>query len=212
MLLEYAYYDTSSSDVEIQNNLTSALAHKPSSISILPPYIKLAKSLINNNDTKISTAIDYPLGTMDIKSRICQLNFCISNKVDIIEAVCPTQLLCNRKYDKFRDDIKQLHTLCLESNTELRYILEYRKYSYELLYKIAQILYDLNITTIYPSTGHSLDDIYDNLTASALINKKVPNINIICNGNLWNPDQIKIIKNSQIYGLRVNSLNSLNLI
>lgn len=212
MILEYAYYDTASSDLEIEKNLTVASRYKPTSISVLPPYIKLAKSLVPD-DILISSPIDYPFGIMDIKSRISHINFCISNKVQIIEAVCPAQLLCNRKYDKFREDIKQLSAICAASNIELRYILEYRQYSYELLYKIAQILSEeFNIKTVYPSTGNFLDDIHDNIIASALINKKVSNINIICNGNLWNANQIKMIKNNQLYGLRVNSINALDLI
>ena len=211
MLLEYSYYDTASNDIEIQKNLTEALKHNIQTISVLPPYARLIKSIVADA-VKISCPIDYPMGLLDIKSRLSVVDFCLKNNVDIIEAVCPAQLLCNRKYEKFRDDIKQLTSLCSVSNVELRYVLEYRQYSYELLYKVAQILYDFNIKTIYPSTGYSLDDIGDNIIASALINKKVPNINIICNGNLWNSNHLKMIKNNQLYGLRINSLNGLQLI
>jgi deoxyribose-phosphate aldolase len=211
MLLEYSYYDTASNDTEIQKNLTEALKQNIQTISVLPPYARLVKSMVADT-IKVSCPIDYPMGLLDIKSRLSVVDFCLKNNVDIIEAVCPAQLLCNRKYEKFRDDIKQLTNLCAVSNVELRYVLEYRQYSYELLYKIAQILYDFNVKTIYPSTGYSLDDIGDNIIASALINKKVPNINIICNGNLWNSNHLKMIKNNQLYGLRINSLNGLQLI
>jgi deoxyribose-phosphate aldolase len=118
---------------------------------------------------------------------------------------------CNRKYEKFRDDIKYNKEICEKYSVELRYILEYRVFTYELLYKVAQILIDHNINTIYPSTGYALDDINDNILASALINKKVP-INIICNGNIWNISQIQNIKKANLYGLKVNSLNGLELI
>jgi len=211
MLIEYTYYDIASNDTEIQQNLTEALKHPIQTISVLPPYAKLAKSLAKV-PVKVSCPIDYPMGVLDIKSRLSVVDFCLKNNVDIIEAVCPAQFLCNRKYDKFRDDIKQISNLCEPVNVEVRYILEYRQYSYELLYKIAQILYDFNIKTVYPSTGYSLDDISDNIIASALINKKVPNINIVCNGNLWNATQLKLVQNNKLYGLRVNSLNGLNLI
>jgi deoxyribose-phosphate aldolase len=211
MLLEYSYYDIASNDTEIQKNLTEALKHKIQTISVLPPYSRLIKSMVSNT-MKVSCPIDYPLGVLDIKSRLSVIDFCLKNNVDIIEAVCPAQLLCNRKYDKFRDDIKQLTNLCSSVNVELRYVLEYRQYSYELLYKVAQILYDFNVQVIYPSTGYSLDDISDNIIASALINKKVPNINIICNSNFWNNNHLKMIKNNQLYGLRINSLNGLQLI
>jgi hypothetical protein len=81
-----------------------------------------------------------------------------------------------------------------------------------LLYKIAQILVGYGIDTAYPSTGYLLDDINDNILASVLINKKVTNINMICNGNLWNNNHISLVQKANLYGLRVNSLNALELI
>ena len=111
---------------------------------------------------------------------------------------------CNRKYDKFREDIKNNLEICTKNNIELRYILEYRVFTYELLYKVSQILMDFGINTIYPSTGYLLDDINDNILASALINKKVP-INIICNGNIWNISQINNV--SKNFKLDYDNIN-----
>lgn len=211
MIIDYAYHDTASSDIEIQNAITEAIKYQPASISVLPPYIRIAKSLLPSS-IKLSCPIDYPLGILDTKSRLSTIEFCLRNGADIIEPTCQAQYLCNRKYDKFRDDIKQILDICGKDGVEVRYILEYRQYSYELLYKIAQILYDFNIRTIYPSTGYSLDEINDNIIAAALINKKVSDINIICTGNIWNKSQVKLVKNSQLYGLRVNSINALQLL
>ena len=90
-------------------------------------------------------------------------------------------------------------------------MLEYRVFTYELLYKVSQIMMDFGIEVMYPSTGHSLDDINDNILASALINKKVP-INIICNGNVWNIGQINNINKTNLYGIKVNSINALQLL
>ena len=143
---------------------------------------------------------------------IVLIGLAIRNGAKIIELVSPVHLLCNRKYDKFRDDIKINQDLCLEHSVELRYIVEYRLYSYELLYKVSQILLDMGISTIYPSTGFMLDDISDNILASALINKKIPNIHIICNGNFWNNQHAELIKRAKLYGLKVNSLNALDII
>jgi hypothetical protein len=69
----------------------------------------------------------------------------------------------------------------------------------------------LGVKTIYPSTGYRLDDISDNILASALINKKVP-INIICNGNIWNIGQVSSLNKGHLYGIKVNSVNALNLL
>lgn len=209
MNIEYACYDIAANETEITNTITGAIKLKPSVVSVFPQYIKTAKPLCK--DIRISCPIDFPLGILDTRTRLIATEAAIKQGADIIELVCPAHYLCNRKYDKFREDIRQILAFCIANKIELRYILEYRQYSYELLYKIAQILLDLGINIIYPSTGYLLDDINDNILASVLINKKVPNINIVCNGNLWNDAQVKVVKNSQIYGFRVNSINGLNL-
>ena len=211
MILEYSNYDISSNDHEIKEILTKLNQFQIDTVSVLPPHVKLARSLLPNH-IKISTPIDYPLGIMDSNTRYDAIELAIKSGAKIIDLVCPTYYLCNRKYDKFRDDIKNNLSLCHQYNVELRYILEYRLYSYELLYKIAQILISFKIAVAYPSTGYLLDDINDNITAAALINKKNTELNIICNGNVWNNSHINLIQKANLYGLRVNSINALELV
>ncbi len=210
MYIEYANYDLDAKDSEIVENVNSAIKYDIKTISVFYPYIKLIKSQINDK-IKIASSIDFPLGIMDLNSRISIADNCFKNGANIIDVVCPTYYLCNRKDEKFREDIKNLQIIAANYNGEIRYILEYRKFTYELLYKVAQVLLDLNIQTVFPSTGYFLDDISDNILAAALINKRVPNINIICNGNVWNTAHAKLVKNSKIYGLRLNSINGLDL-
>lgn len=213
MYIEYSYYDIASKDQEVVDNITEALKFNINAISVLPPHVKAARSIIpSNHITKLSCPIDFPLGLLDSKSRLSVAENCIKNGANILEAVCPVQFLCNRKYDKLREDIKNLYNLCETAQVKLRYVLEYRQFTYELLYKVAEILFEFNIKEIYPSTGYSLDDISDNILAAALINKRVPHINIICTGNLWNNAQAKTAKNSKLYGLKINSINGLRLI
>jgi len=211
MNIEYCYFDISSNDAELKDIVGSVLKFPVNCISVLPSYIKSVRGLTPDH-IDIACPVDYPLGLLDIKSRFITTEIAIKNGAKIIDAVCPSYLLCNRKYDKFREDIKSLTNLCSQYNVQLRYFLEYRIYSYELLYKIAQILLDFGVSTVMPSTGYLLDDINDNVLASALINKKVPKINIIVNGNIWNQNQISMLQKANLYGLRVNSTNALSLL
>lgn len=211
MIYEYSCYDFTMKDMELVDTLKIVAKFPISAISVLPSQVKIARSILSTN-IKLSTPVDFPFGVLDLKSRLSIIENVVKNKADIIEVVCPTYYLANRKYDKFREDIKNVTEFLAISGVEIRYILEYRQFTYELLYKVASILQEFNISTIYPSTGYFLDDISDNILASALINKKVPNINIICNGNVWNEKHVILIKNSQIYGLRLNSINGLKLL
>lgn len=209
MIIEYSSYDISLSDDELRTNLQQAITFQPNTISVLPPSIKLAKNILPST-ISLASAVDYPLGVLDSKNRALIIETCIKNGAQIINVVAQPHNFCNRKYEKFRDDIRTNNELCLKYGVELRYILEYRVFTYELLYKVSQILLDLGIKTIYPSTGYLLDDINDNILAAGLINKKVP-INIVCNGNLWNISQINTLKKSTLYGVMVNSINALDL-
>jgi deoxyribose-phosphate aldolase len=211
MKLEYSIYDISLSDLEIKEIINKIKIYHLDVLSVLPGYLKIIKSIVPET-LRISTAIDYPLGTSDLKTRLSCIDYSIKNGTSIIDVVSSPQFLSNRKYDKFRDDIKTINEFCTNySNIEVRYILEYRVFSYELLYKAVQILQTLGIKTILPSTGYMLDDINDNLLAAMLIKKKVENINIICNGNIWTKNQLNLIKKASLYGLRLNSPHSLDL-
>lgn len=211
MEIEYSYYDIASNDEEIKANLMKAITFPISSVSVLPQFLKCAKTVVQK-PIKLSTPVDYPMGLLDLRSRLSAVEYSIKNGADIIELVVPSHSMCNRKYDKIRDDIKANLDLCIENNVELRYMVDYRIFSYDTLYKIAQIFIASGIAVIYPSTSSSLDDINDNIIASALINKKVAQIKIICTGNLWNNHQASVVKKADLYGIKVNSINGLELV
>ena len=211
MRLEYANYDVASNEAEFKENLIQASKYSPSVISVLPSFLKVAKSNIGEN-TKLATVIDFPFGVMDSDTRNLSVANSIKNGAQIIEMVVPSYYLCNRKYDKIKQDIIAQHQTCLYSNVEIRYILEYRVFSLDVLCRVAQLLLNNNIMTIVPSTGQLLDDISDNLIASAMIQKKVPALNIIANGNIWNDRHVELIKSQKLYGFRTYSLNSLQKI
>lgn len=207
--IEYAHYDIASNETEIKNFITDAINFRPNSVSVLPTYTKLVKSILPLN-IKLSTVIDYPLGVMDQKSRLLSVENAIRSGCDIVEIVSPSYFLCNRKYDKFREDITKIKELCDTQGTELRYILEYRIFTLELMYKAAQILIGHDIKTIYPSTGYLLDNLADNILACGLISKKVDKIQLISNGNIWNDSHLDLIqKTSGIFGIKCHTLNSL---
>jgi deoxyribose-phosphate aldolase len=214
MQIEFSYYDLASNEQETKENIKTASYFPVSNISVLPFYIKAAKTTAHqqNTEIKISTVIDYPMGISDINSRLSLSKYAIKNGADCLEIVIPVQFLCNRKYDKFKEDIKGHLELGIQHNVNIKYVLEYRLFTYELLYKISQILLSEGINTIYPSTGYLLDDINDNILAAALINKKIPEMNIICNGNIWNSNQINNLDKFKLYGLKVNSINAIDLI
>lgn len=210
MEIIYSCYDIATNEEELKTNIAEIIKLGVKNVACFPNYIKCSKAV----DPTIKTfcAVDFPFGLQDLKSRISAVEYAIKNGADVIELVAPTFFLCNRKYDKFREDIKNIVNICLQSNVEIRYILEYRSFTYELLYKASQILLENGVKTIYPSSGILLDDINDNLIAIAMITKKVADIKILATGNVWNASQVSNIKKANINGIKVNSVNAINLL
>ena len=211
MNTEYAHYDIASNENEVKNNIIEALKYKPYLVSVLPYYVKNIKTIIPDN-IELSSPVDYPCGLLDLKSRLSAADAIIRSGASVIDVVVPSHYLSNRKYDKFREDCKNLVDLCFFSKVKIRYILEYRIYSYELLYKVCQILFDHGVSTVIPSSGFGLDDLSDNIIAAALIQKKNPNINIICNGNIWNNNHKGLLSKAKLSTIRAHSLHSLKLL
>lgn len=208
MLLEFCQHDYTLNDNENKELITQAASYKPDYISVFPYYAKSTSQITN---IPIICPIDFPIGINDSKTRLQMGEFAIRNGAKTLDILAPAQLITNKKYDKFREDIKNFNSLGIENNVDIRYLLEYRKYSYELLYKLTQILLDFGISTILLSSGYFLDDINDNIIAASMISKKTPNINIILTANVWHDHQIDNIIKSGVTGLRTYHISSLKL-
>lgn len=209
--IEYACYDYSLTESEVEFNIVAAIKHGVNAISVLPYSLPILKNIpsIKDQSIKVSCVADFPNGLLDLKTR----NFLVSQLsragIDCIDLMIPTKIIANRKYDKFRDDIRTNLEICNEQNIKLRYILEYRVFSHEILAKVCQILVDFGVDCISPSSGMMIDDINDNLIACNFLNTK-SKINTICTGNVYQKKHIDLLKNiNNLYGIKFFNLNSL---
>lgn len=210
MHIEYACYDYSLSDEEIKQNIAAAIRLGVKNIAIHTAHLPVIKNIVTELPINISSPVDYPYGLSDAKIRLMGIANAAKNGANTIDMVIPAKYITNRKYDKLRDDIKTNLTMCQENNLILRYILEYRVFNHETLAKTCQIIKTLGIEYILPATGHMIDDINDNLIASKYLMAK-SHINTICNGNIWTEKHVQSIKTSDVYGVRLHYIPSLEL-
>lgn len=213
MFTELAIHDLDIKDIDIKNIILSTIQYSPNYISVFPYYVKNARKLVEDSEIKISCPIDFPSGILDPKTRQQEIISAIKNGVQKINLVLPSCLVINRKYDKLREDIKTNYAICNDNNVELNYVLEYRLFDHNVLAKICEILMVFNINKIYPSTGHMLDDLSDNLIACAYLTQKT-GIKTIANGNIWRQQQVQLLcnPNNPIYGVCCHHLRSLVMI
>lgn len=209
MRIELSCHDLDIKEVELKNYVVEASKYQPDYISIFSYYTKLIKK-ISSNHFNICCPIDYPLGISDLKTRQNEISIAIKNGATKVDVVIPILYLINRKYDKFREDIKSNTDICAEAGIDINYMLEYRIFNHLALTKMVNILKENSINTIYASTGYMLDDISDNAIANMYLAQKT-GIRSIINGNIWKKDQIQNIIKYKPYGLRLKNLHSLQL-
>lgn len=210
--IEYACHDYSINESETEKNIAHAIKAGIKNFSLLPYSIGGFKNseAFKNNNFSLSSPVDFPYGLSDTKSRNFMVSQAVKAGANIIDLFLPTKIITNRKYDKFREDIKSNFDICFEKNAILRYILEYRVFSHEVLAKVCQILMSLGIDTILPASGTMIDDIHDNLIACNYFLTKT-GIKTICNGNIYTEEHVKLVNNADIHGVRLHHLSSIDI-
>lgn len=205
MYVDFAIIDTDLDEKQAKQQITEVLKYGTKSICLPYYLVKSCKYLIDTEIIDLSCFVDFPIGISDIKTRRFAVEQAISAGVNTIDISMPQNLAANRKYEKIREDIKNIKEACDENKVKIRYILEYRVFDHRCLKKICEIFDSLSITYAYPSSGFFLDNLADNLIACSFLHQNSKDLNIICSGNSWLDKHFDIVCRSGIYGLRTFS-------
>lgn len=209
MYIDFAITNTDITEAEAKLLLTQIISYPINSITTPYYLIKLVKNAIDNNKISLSCFIDYPLGISDCKSRLFSVEQAQKLGVNAVDISMPQNLAANRKYDKIREDVKNIVTFCAENNLQPRYILEYRSFDHHCLKKICEIFDDFGVKYVYPSSGYFLDNLADNILASIFLHQNSKDLNVICSGNVWMDKHFETITKSGLFGFRTSSPHSL---
>lgn len=210
MNIEFQMLDETLSNKNIKDMSDTIDALNINKICVLPSQISIFRKYLSNR-IKLSTMVDFPFGILSTKTRNDLVTQYIKAGVDSVEILAPSYMMINKQYVGLKNDIVSNYELCLEAKVDISYVLEYRTYSYDLLYKICKILTTNNINSLYISTGHKIDDIYDHLIAMAMIQKNVPEANIVPNGHIFSQKHADLIQNTKIPTVRLHSMNCVEL-
>jgi deoxyribose-phosphate aldolase len=205
MYIDFAIIDADLDEKKAKEQISEVVICGVNSITIPYYLIKPCKNLVNLNIHDLSCFIDFPLGISDTKTRRFAVEQAILAGVNSVDIAMPQSLATNRKYDKIREDIKNIKEVCEEKGVKIKYILEYRIFDHKCLKKICEIFDSSEIQYIYPSTGFFLDNLADNLIASSFLHQNSKELNIVCSGDCWLDKHFDMIYRSGIHGFRTFS-------
>ena len=192
MYKEISCYDKDTTEHTVTESIFTALKHDFHGVSVPAYYLPLAKDLIPDGFV-VASSVDYPGGRAG------------ANAVDL---VANSNLLVNRKFKKFKEDIEANYKICQDNNCSLRVMFEYRIYDKNsLILAACDIIRSVGVDYIFPSTGSMVDDIEDSIVVGFLLQKK-KELNVICNANIWRKEDYEKVENSGVFGIRIKSRNA----
>jgi deoxyribose-phosphate aldolase len=210
MYIDFVINKIDINETEAKNLVKSILDMRCVNSITVPHYlIKSLKPILNDEGVDFSCLIDYPLGISDQKTRLCAIEQAGKNGSNCIDITMPQNLASNRKYDKIRDDVKNVVEITKEYKITPRYILEYRVFDHHCLKKICEIFDNFGIKYVYPSSGYFIDNLADNILACLFLHQNSKDLNIIGSGNIWTNKHFETLLKSKIFGFRTNSIHSL---
>ena len=87
-------------------------------------------------------------------------------------------------------------------------MLEYRAYDKNSLIAAAcDIIRDVGVDYVFPSTG-SMIDVLDDAILVGFFLQQNQQLNVICNANIWKPEDYEKVEKSNIFGVRIKNINA----
>lgn len=208
MYVDFAIIDTDIIDKTAKETMFEAIELGAHAIAVPYHLLRVLKSIKSQKTIVRSCLIDFPMGIADIKTRCHAVEQAMIAGANSVDICMPQILAANRKYDKIREDIREIKKVC-GKDCLVKYILEYRSFDHRCLKKICEIFDEFEIGFASASTGFFIDNLADNLIASAFLHENSKEINVIATGNAWTENHFSILNRSGIFGFRAFNIESL---
>jgi len=187
-------------DDDIRETLFAGVKKRVNGISVLPQFLPAIKDFVPDG-MDLGCFVDYPYGSSDTSVRSHAALTSIRKGASNLDLLANCSLLINRKYGRFYEDIEAILNLALQHKTVIRLVLEYRLFEYKTVLEIGNVVREMGIEYIIPSSGSQVDSWDDNLAISVELSRK-SNINVITNGGVRTKKQFDTIVESNVFGVR----------
>jgi deoxyribose-phosphate aldolase len=199
-------FDTEMTEQEVLKKVFFAIENKLEGVFVSPLMVPIVKD-VANRDLQIATFVDYPYGMADTATRTHAVLSCIRKGAVNIDLMANMFYINNKQHLKFSEDIKANLEICKSNGASLRIVLEYKLYELPIVYKLCEVLADIGVQYIVPSTDRLLDDVIDNIFVCHGITKKT-GLKTIINAPIHKEIQFKCVLESKCYGVRLKTEKS----
>lgn len=184
------------SNDDIKKLCDTAEKYNVKSISVLPEYVSLSSSFLDDYDINVISTIDFPKGELSTPEKIKEIEKSLINGADEIDSTLNYSLIKNDKWDDIESEIRKLTECVHKEGKIIKFIIEIGILNFHKLEKICNICVKSSVDYIMTSTGKLENDsnFEDKLEKVKFMRKIIPNdTNIKFSGGIRTLKQIKEI-------------------
>jgi len=123
------------------------------SVCINSSYVKDASEFLAGCDVKICSVVGFPLGAMSTKAKAYEAQIAIEDGADEIDMVINVGCLKSKEYDKVKNDIALLNSIC--KDVILKVILETALLDEDEIRIVCEMSKEIGVDFVKTSTGFS---------------------------------------------------------
>jgi deoxyribose-phosphate aldolase len=124
-------------------------------VCVPPPFIKIAKKLLENSSVKTATVIGFPFGYNAVESKIAEILLAIIDGADELDIVINLIALKNNDWAYLANEINHILPIIKQKNKVVKIIIESGILSDDEIIKCCQLYGAAEIDFLKTSTGYA---------------------------------------------------------
>ncbi len=151
--IEYTNLSFNMGDQELQAFLKSAIQQDFHYVCVPPTAAFEARKLLRNEEIKIVTVIDYPMGYGYLPQKFEEAKFAIDYEVDELDVVLNHMNIASGKWSEVEEEVEGWGRFCSVHRAKVKLIVETEKVPLEDVLRISDFAVNSEIDYIKTATG-----------------------------------------------------------
>jgi len=156
-IIDYTNLNTLTND-DIKKICSTVEEKQFYSICILPEYVSIVSSFLEDKDIKVVATIDFPKGDSSSTEKIKEIDKSLVNGADEIDVVLNYKLIKKKEYETLENEIRSITEYTHKEGKIVKFIIEIGTLSFQEIEHICEICVDSNADFIMTSTGKLPND------------------------------------------------------
>ncbi len=140
---------------DIENLCADAREYKFAAVCVPPPFIRLAKQLLENSQVKVATVIGFPFGYSAIEAKIAEIVLAMVDGADELDMVINLIALKNNDWTYLANEINHVMPVVRSKGKKIKIIIESGLLTDEEIIKCCELYGAAGIDYLKTSTGYA---------------------------------------------------------